>query len=818
MESKDLYKIGVLAYKGKDDAMTRWQEHGNYLNQKFSPIQFKIIPLSYKNDEMTKAVERGQVDFIITNPGHYMELELGGHVSRLATRRMSGPEGILDQFGGTAITLPSRTDIEHYTDLEGKTVVIPSQSSLGGWQVHLREAVLQGSDLRNESKIIELKNHRKVVESILRGEADAGFVRSDLLEQMEKNGELQLSQLKIVNQVSEAGYPYLLSTRLYPEWPFAKVTGVPHDVAIKIVYHLMNIPSTSPAAKSAGIFGWTIPGHYSSVGDLFREVGLGPYTPKPPTLLEVINRFWKQIIVVILATSTLLLFITLRLLRANLLLRANEKELQQAANVFKYAEEGIIITDSTTSIVDVNEAFSKTTGYERKEIIGQFPSLLHSGRQAPQFYDEMWKKINEWGFWSGVLWNKKKNGTLYAEQLTITSIKNREDEVCQYVGIFRDITKQLENDEKLKNAVRAKDDFLASMSHELRTPLTSIIGNSEMLAEKLQDQHHLELIRSIEIAGRSQLALVNDILDMSKIESGKFSIEEIPYDFNQMLKDVEGILQNSARINNLEFIVKARNSEYFKLLGDSHRVCQILTNLIGNALKFTSHGEVILTTWVDGESLLFEVKDTGIGMTEEEQKNLFNRFEQADKSISRSYGGSGLGLSISSALAGMMAGTITVHSVKEEGSTFLLTLPYRSSAIPLSEEQQVIYPAQALNEKLSGNILIAEDTPELQLLERRILERMGLSVTIAQNGQEAVDTAFADSFDLILMDMQMPVMDGITACQILKSQGNQTPIIALTANVMQKHRELFSEAGCDGFLAKPIDKQELRRVLEQFLN
>jgi CheY-like chemotaxis protein len=166
----------------------------------------------------------------------------------------------------------------------------------------------------------------------------------------------------------------------------------------------------------------------------------------------------------------------------------------------------------------------------------------------------------------------------------------------------------------------------------------------------------------------------------------------------------------------------------------------------------------------------------------------------------------------------MMAGTITVHSVKEEGSTFLLTLPYRSSAIPLSEEQQVIYPAQALNEKLSGNILIAEDTPELQLLERRILERMGLSVTIAQNGQEAVDTAFADSFDLILMDMQMPVMDGITACQILKSQGNQTPIIALTANVMQKHRELFSEAGCDGFLAKPIDKQELRRVLEQFLN
>ncbi len=164
------YTIGVLAYKGKDAAVQRWSGHETYLNQHLAPLKFKIIPLSYKDDELTKAVINRQVDFVITNPGHYTELEFGGHVSRMTTRRMSSPQGILDQFGGTAITRPDRTDINNYADLAGKTIAIPSTSSLGGWQVHLREAIAQGVDLRKDASIIELKNHTKVVEAILAGE------------------------------------------------------------------------------------------------------------------------------------------------------------------------------------------------------------------------------------------------------------------------------------------------------------------------------------------------------------------------------------------------------------------------------------------------------------------------------------------------------------------------------------------------------------------------------------------------------------------------------------------------------------------------
>ena len=202
------YTIGVLAYKGKDAAVQRWSDHETYLNHHLAPLKVKIIPLSYKDDELTKAVTNHQLNFVVTNPGHYTELELGGHVSRLATRRMEGPQGILDQFGGTAITRPDRTDINNYADLAGKTILIPSTSSLGGWQVHLREAMAQGVDLHEDANIIELKNHRKVVEAILAGEGDVGFVRSDLLEDLEVKGLLQLDQIKVLSKKNSPEYPY----------------------------------------------------------------------------------------------------------------------------------------------------------------------------------------------------------------------------------------------------------------------------------------------------------------------------------------------------------------------------------------------------------------------------------------------------------------------------------------------------------------------------------------------------------------------------------------------------------------------------------
>ncbi len=329
------YKIAVLAYKGEDVAAKRWHEHGVYLTQRLTPLAFEIIPLTYLQDELTRAVEERQVDFVITNPGHYTELELGGHVSRLATLRLSGPQGILDQFGGTVITRPDRSDLNNYADLAGKKILIPSQSSLGGWQVHLREAISQGVDLRRNAQIIELKNHRKVVEAILAGEADAGFVRSDLIEGLVAQGALRLDQIKVVNKRNEPDYPYLLSTRLYPEWPFAMVKGTSRELAEKVLVTLLAMENGDAAAQAAGIHGWTIPEDYSSVASLFRETGLGPYLAQPITLERILNRYWKESMLLATIVVFVLIASIMKTMRAN-------RSLRQEIGERKLAEEHIL--------------------------------------------------------------------------------------------------------------------------------------------------------------------------------------------------------------------------------------------------------------------------------------------------------------------------------------------------------------------------------------------------------------------------------------------------------------------------------------------
>ncbi len=366
--------------------------------------------------------------------------------------------------------------------------------------------------------------------------------------------------------------------------------------------------------------------------------------------------------------------------------------------------------------------------------------------------------------------------------------------------------------------VHAKDDFVSSMSHELRTPLTCIIGNSNILAKKIVDPEQKRLIHSIEVAGRSQLALVNDILDMSKIQSGKFAIDEIPYDLTSLVEHIRDIFSIRARDAGLQLIIDQPLKPEYMLIGDSQRIGQVLINLLGNAIKFTDEGLIALTVEQEEGQLCFTVEDSGIGMTPEVQARLFQRFEQADSSTARRFGGSGLGLYISCSLVGLMGGTIEVESEENKGSCFTVHLPYRESEHPaLDEQARSEEGAKKGLEHFSGRVLIAEDTPELQMLERHLLESAGLEVVVAVNGEEAVTMAAGQCFDLILMDMQMPIMDGIEATRAIRQRGDRTPIVALTANVMQKHRDAFSEAGCDDFLAKPFDNKTLNRILERFV-
>ncbi len=359
---------------------------------------------------------------------------------------------------------------------------------------------------------------------------------------------------------------------------------------------------------------------------------------------------------------------------------------------------------------------------------------------------------------------------------------------------------------------QAKDDFLASVSHELRTPLTSIIGNSEILAESMLDEDQHGLLRSVEVSSKTLLALINDILDISKVDAGKFEIDQ--FELTRMVGEVEQIISTQAQDAGIHFQVWQKIFPTHQLLGDGRRIAQILINLLGNAIKFTNQGTVTLTIWLD-QQLHFLVEDDGIGMSEEVMERIFKPFEQADSSISKRYGGTGLGLHISWILAERMGGDITVESRDGEGSRFQLNIPWLESELQVLEEiedEDTVALA-----RFHGTVLVAEDTPELQVLERRILEMLGATVTLVNNGREAVEQALQEPFDLILMDMQMPEMDGIEATKQLRMLGNETPVIALTANVMQQHKDAFHSAGCDGFLGKPINRKELQQVLKQYL-
>ncbi|MBT3308955.1 MAG: response regulator [Gammaproteobacteria bacterium] len=374
-----------------------------------------------------------------------------------------------------------------------------------------------------------------------------------------------------------------------------------------------------------------------------------------------------------------------------------------------------------------------------------------------------------------------------------------------------------------KEANRAKDDFLAAMSHELRTPLTALLGNGELLSSSGLNHDQQKLLESMDVSGKGLLYLINDLLDVSKIAAGKFTIDDTEFDLDALLDEIKTIFYKRAEEARLSFKVSSSLHCSTLLRGDGHRISQILINLLGNAVKFTEQGSVTLTISeleaIDGSELpqlSMVVQDQGIGISPEVMEQLFQPFEQGDSSISRRFGGTGLGLYISRQLVDLMGGSIHVDSVAGQGARFEVRLPLRFSETPV--QLRISGQQHSLPANYQGTVLIAEDAPELQLLEQRMVERYGLKTRIARNGEEAVELALAKSFDLILMDMQMPLMDGIEATRQLRRAGCTTPIVALTANVMPRHREQFKQAGCDHFLEKPINRSALEQVLTTHLH
>ncbi len=399
------------------------------------------------------------------------------------------------------------------------------------------------------------------------------------------------------------------------------------------------------------------------------------------------------------------------------------------------------------------------------------------------------------------------------------------------------IEKQLiEARDAARAASEAKSAFLANMSHEIRTPLNGILGFTEMLrreGDSISDEERAEWIDTIHNSGKHLLQLINNILDLSKVEAGQLDIERIETKPVGLLTDLMSTMRIQAREKNISLDLLCQGPQPDTIVTDPTRMRQILTNLIGNAIKFTERGGVSVRSYVDEQDdgqviFMIDVSDTGTGIPREKLETIFDPFTQADTSITRRFGGTGLGLAISKRLAEALGGTLTAWSEPGRGSTFTLTIPVgHKDEIELAEQHHTealrSQSHQRVDETdntttLEGRVLLVDDGSINRRLISRILQRTGLDVACAVDGRDALDRLESETFDLILMDMQMPLLDGYSATKAVRRRGITTPVLALTASAMKGDRERCLDAGCNDYLTKPVDIRALLDACKYWLN
>jgi PAS domain S-box-containing protein len=431
-------------------------------------------------------------------------------------------------------------------------------------------------------------------------------------------------------------------------------------------------------------------------------------------------------------------------------------------------------------------------------------------------YQSQFRMRHKAGYWvwvraAGSVMSHTPDGKplmMYGTHTDISFEKVREQEVKHANKLLLEARKQADA------ANRAKSEFLANMSHEIRTPLNAIIGMTELLEDNKDPNQIREFTEVIRTSGDALLSLINDILDFSKIEAGQMRIEAVPFNIRECLESAMCIVSVMANEKKITLKLRLETGMPESMIGDPLRLRQVLFNLLSNAVKFTMQGEITVEVFRPGPGkICFAVSDTGMGIPEDKLAMLFRSFSQVDASTTRKYGGSGLGLAICQRLSRLMGGEISVESRFGMGSKFRVVIPYEP-AEPLTTSAGMPTPdSPALDPKTPLRILVAEDNLVNQRLIARLVETMGCTADLTTNGKEALDAALAKPYDVILMDMQMPVMDGLEATRLLRSAGSKAHIIALTANALEGDRESCLAAGMDDYLAKPIRRAEVAAAL-----
>jgi PAS domain S-box-containing protein len=496
-------------------------------------------------------------------------------------------------------------------------------------------------------------------------------------------------------------------------------------------------------------------------------------------------------------------------------------------------EDGCFVVDLRGHYLFVNDAFCRMFGVERTDVLGAHFSITTTNRARQRETLALYADVLRTGrpIKSYEYAVELKNRAVQFVEQSVSLERDAQRRPIGFLGIIRDSTARKLAEHELEQAKeaaeaanRAKSEFLANMSHEIRTPMNGIIGMTDLALDSSPTPYQADCLATIKDQADALLRIVNDVLDFSKIESRKIELDSVPFTLSEVVDDVVKPLEIAAREKGLDLTSRIAGTVPARMVGDAGRLKQVLTNLIANAIKFTGRGMVSLDVLVDAAdagatTLHFKVADTGIGIPADKLVAIFQPFRQADGSTTRRFGGTGLGLTISATLVQLMGGRIWVHSEPGAGSTFHFTAPFpiapaRDAGERRREPRPGVAPAS-----VTARVLVAEDNIINQRIAESLLTKRGHTVTVVNTGREALDALARQSFDVVLMDVQMPDMDGFEATAAIRAReqttGAHVRIVAMTAHAMHGDRERCLAAGMDDYISKPIDQQRLFGLVEE---
>lgn len=580
----DEIRIGVLAYRGAMAAVDRWQPTADYLSEKIPQHHFQVIPFGL--EQLRVAAAQASIDFIITNTGEYVDLEVHFGISRIATLQYKVDDKLETSFGAVIFVRADRTDINTLADLKGKSFMGVKETGFGGFRMAWRELLEHGIEPYKDFSALTFSGFPQgaVATAVKNGNVDAGTFRTGSLERMAKQGKINLQDFRVLNQKPVRNFPLQISTRLYPTWPFAKLKHVSFELAESVASELFKLSSKSKAANAALLNGWTIPLNYQPVHELLMILKVGPYAGLDNvSFMMLVERYWVWM-AIILGLFSAMTVLTLSLIKEIRIRKRVEHELNQH-------QEHLL-------------------------------ELVH--------------------------------------ERTHDIVRMRDQAV---------------------SASEVKSVFLSTMSHELRTPLNAIIGYGELLLEDdrfSNNQLGARELQKIHVSALHLLRIIDKILSISRIEDGSARLKVEIFSLIELVEDVVNAIRPLAvEHNNILEVIN--ECPYETVQSDLYRLQEAIIQILENAVKFTDHGKIVFTikaeTINNFDWVVFIVSDNGIGMSPDQQVNIFDVFTQADNKFTRKFDGIGVGLAICRSYCRIMGGDISFSSQKGKGSQFTIRVP-----------------------------------------------------------------------------------------------------------------------------------------------